>query len=420
MNNTYILNRKTGKIELHFEKSKYDALPADKKSLLKSNFLFSGKLKAWVSRAKFPNLYSAKRAAAELGFTEEEKVGERLSYAEQVAQQSERAEARADRYLGYAENAEKRGAELQKELNDRRGDIAFFTQPIIAGHSGSESFAKRRQRIYDRYDKGMEEYRKSEYFRDKAATAMATADNSKVKDPTYLNNRIKECESSIKKLRKNIAYYESILVRLEDPDSAESKSDRYTSEKVNGWLEDTLEMLDIQVDKLGYFQNCVEALGGFKFSKENIKPGYVVKIRNNCQFKILKANPKTVLARCLSTDMILTYDYAEIKEIVSAVEEKPKEKSEPHPYQKDDILVWNPHGGSRPIYAYQIVGVTEKSVQIRRIKQLENGKHLKDEFFENSKPLRRTPKVRFYSGTWFVTGERDCVLEKYVEDKGEA
>ena len=44
MNNTYILNRKTGKIELHFEKSKYDALPADKKSLLKSNFLFSGKL----------------------------------------------------------------------------------------------------------------------------------------------------------------------------------------------------------------------------------------------------------------------------------------------------------------------------------------------------------------------------------------
>ena len=43
MNNTYILNRKTGKIELHFEKSKYDALPADKKSLLKSNFLFSGK-----------------------------------------------------------------------------------------------------------------------------------------------------------------------------------------------------------------------------------------------------------------------------------------------------------------------------------------------------------------------------------------
>ena len=28
----------------------------DEKSLLKSNFLFSGKLKAWVSRAKFPDL----------------------------------------------------------------------------------------------------------------------------------------------------------------------------------------------------------------------------------------------------------------------------------------------------------------------------------------------------------------------------
>ena len=418
MNNTYILNRETGKIELHFEKSEYDALSADMKSLLKSNFLFSGKLKAWVSRAKFPNLYSAKRAAAELGFTEDEKVGERLSYAEQVAQQTERAEARADRYLGYAENAEKRGADLQKELNDRRGDTAFFTQPIIAGHAGSESFAKRRQQIYERYDKGMEEYRKSEYFRDKAATAMATAENSKIKNPTYLNNRIKECEASIRKLRENIAYYENILAKLEDPDSAESQSGRYTTEKVNGWLEDTLERLDIQVDKLGYFQNCVEALGGFKFSKGNIKPGYEVIIRHGSKYKILKANPKTVLARCLSTGMILTYDYAEIKEVVSAVEEKPKEETEPHPYKKDDILVWNPHD-SKPFYAYQVVSVTEKSVQIRQIKMDENSVPLKDEFLEGSKPLRRTPKVRVYSGKWFVPGERDCILEKYVEDKGE-
>lgn len=65
-------------------------------------------------------------------------------------------------------------------------------------------------------------------------------------------------------------------------------------------------------------------------------------------------------------------------------------------------------------------GSTEKCRSDSPHKELENGKPLKDEFFENSKPLRRTPKVRFYSGTWFVTGERDCVLEKYVEDKGEA
>ena len=84
MDKKYILNRETGKIELHFEKSEYEALPEDKKRVLRSNFLFSRTAQAWVSRAKFPNLYSAKRAAEELGFTEGEKVGERLTYAEQM------------------------------------------------------------------------------------------------------------------------------------------------------------------------------------------------------------------------------------------------------------------------------------------------------------------------------------------------
>lgn len=47
-----------------------------------------------MSRAKFPNLYGAKRVAQELGFTEEERVGERLTYEEQLERKKERAEAR--------------------------------------------------------------------------------------------------------------------------------------------------------------------------------------------------------------------------------------------------------------------------------------------------------------------------------------
>ena len=79
MEKKYILNRETGKIELHFEKSEYQEMPEDKKRILRSNYLFSRKAEAWVSRAKYPNLYSAKRAAEQLGFTEGEKVGERLN-----------------------------------------------------------------------------------------------------------------------------------------------------------------------------------------------------------------------------------------------------------------------------------------------------------------------------------------------------
>ena len=66
MEKKYILNRETGKIELHFEKSEYQEMPEDKKRILRSNYLFSRKAEVWVSRAKYPNLYSAKRAAEQL------------------------------------------------------------------------------------------------------------------------------------------------------------------------------------------------------------------------------------------------------------------------------------------------------------------------------------------------------------------
>lgn len=54
------------------------------------------------------------------------------------------------------------------------GDIAFFTQPIIAGHAGSQAFARRREKIFAQYEKGFEEYRKSGYFRDRARIARET------------------------------------------------------------------------------------------------------------------------------------------------------------------------------------------------------------------------------------------------------
>ena len=98
----YIFNLETTKIELHFEKADYTALSEEQKREIKSAFLWSNKSKCWVSRAKEPNLYRAKQVAEKLGFTAEQREGERLSYGEQLERQAERAEARADRYEGYA------------------------------------------------------------------------------------------------------------------------------------------------------------------------------------------------------------------------------------------------------------------------------------------------------------------------------
>ena len=68
MEKTYILNKETQKIELHFSKSEYQALSDSEKRELKSTYLFSGKAQAWVSRST-NNHYSALRVAEKLGFT---------------------------------------------------------------------------------------------------------------------------------------------------------------------------------------------------------------------------------------------------------------------------------------------------------------------------------------------------------------
>lgn len=415
MEKKYIYNLETGKIELHFDKADYDNLSDESKKELKSNFLWSRRANAWVSRAKVPNLYYAKMVAEKLGFTGEERVGERLSFADQMERKTERAEKRAERYEQYADNAEKRGAELQRDFNERRGDIAFFTQPIIAGHSGSESFGKRRQRIFERYDKGSEEYRKSDYFREKAATAMRTAENACLKDTSYLYNRIKECKASIKKIRNNIERYELIKAALESPkDYPNVYIGSYTLEKVDSYLDDALELFEATADKQGYYENCLEEIGGFKYSKDNIKSGYIVKIKRYGLFKVLKANPTTIVAKSLNRSSIIKFNYADITEIVSKEEETPKEEQETHPYKEGDILVYDPHGSKRYIYAYQVISVTSKTVQLRALKFDDERRPIKDCFTDGSKAIRRKPYVSTYSQQWMVCGQHEDALRRYV------
>jgi len=258
----YIFNLETTKIELYFEKSEYDVLTDEQKRNLKSAFLWSNRGKCWVSRAKEPNLWRAKAVAKKLGFTEEQREGERFTYAEQIERKSERAEERADRYDDYADNATKRGEQLQKPLNDMRGDTAFFTQPIIAGHSGSQAFARQRERMYNQYHKGFEEYRKSDYFKDRAAIARETTSTSKFSDPVYLDRRIKECKKEIRDREKNIVRYEKILSAIENGEKKEKKYSGgfYTIEETTSWIERELELVEKAIDKQGYLENCLDEL----------------------------------------------------------------------------------------------------------------------------------------------------------------
>jgi len=257
MSKHYVKNLETGKIELHFSKSEYQALSDELKKELKRSYLFSGTSKAWVSRS-IHNQWGAIETAKKLGFIEEKKIGERLSYEEQLERKQEKAEHRADRYDQYAENANNRGKAMQSELEKYRGDIAFHTQPIISGHAGSQAFGRRRQKIYDRYHKGFEEYRKSEYFQDRAETARQTANATQLKNPIYLNNRIEECNKSIRKLEKNLVYYDDILYKKNNNEEISSFYQEKTAEQIQGYLNDTIDKIEWQMDKLAFLQNCMD------------------------------------------------------------------------------------------------------------------------------------------------------------------
>ena len=427
MNKNYIHNLETNHIELHFDKSDYMSLTTEQKRDLKSSYLWSKVAGAWVSRST-KNHWSAIRTAEKLGFSEGGKVGERLSFEEELQRKAEKAEHRAERYEQYAENASKRGERLQAELNSMRGDIAFFTQPIIAGHAGSQAFARRREKMYNRHHKGFEEYRKSEYFQEKAETARKTADKTQLKNPIYLNNRIEECNKNIRQLEKNIVYFEDILYKKNNNDcNIPSFYENKTPEQIEVFMNDTLDKMEYELDKLAFFENAMEEIktvlqehGKKMYTKEDLKPGYLFRnYRFNTWAKIERVNNKTVTATYIEHPLNgfdASCPYAEIKE-VKIPEDWTEEKGIKNPFNIGDIVTRDGYGSGRIIAAFQIVKTSDKTVTIRQIK-VENNIPIANCFIADKKQERKTVKQDRQGN--YVLNDGSWYLYRYTSVKEEA
>lgn len=412
-----IKNQETQKIELHFEKSEYMEMSEAQKKDLKSAYLWSRCAGAWVSRST-SNHYWALQIAKKLGFdvNEIEKVGERLSYEEELNRKAEKAERRADRMEEYAYNAEKRAENLQSGWNRHRGDIAFLTQPIIAGHAGSQRFGRQREKIFDRYRKGFEEYRKSEYFRNRAETARGTASMAQLKDPVYLHNRIKECKATIAKLEKNIIAYEERLHRIENGEVIKNyNGDIIPAEKYQDWIEETLEKIEYYMDKQAFMENHLDEIGGIQFSKDNIKVGYIVGMKRWGRCEVVSAGPVNVTFKILTggaTGGVLTEPYAAIVEILEAKELEKKRID--NPYHVGDILTL--HYGmdtKNAVYrAYQVVKTTATGVKLQQI-AVENGKPVKDRFISDKQMQRKITKSKWSDFIGVYMDDRQ--LHKYEQ-----
>lgn len=327
MSNYYIRNKETGKIELHFDKETYMSLPDSDKQKIKSNFLFGRKTGAWISRCKFPNLYRAEEVARALGLENRGVEGETLTFAEKQERKAERAEARADRYDGYSDNAEKRGEALQRPIEDRHGDIAFFTQPNINTSSG-RAFTRQREKMWDAWERGFEEFKKSAYFADRASAARETARTAKQPESkAFCERRIAEAEKTIRAQRKHLEVYEGYLKQIEETGEAKGiYGSKISKERVFECIDRAEEIIEDAISKAIYYHEWIEKMGGIQFSKENVKPGYIIKVVNSAHafyrnrlFEVTSTGTKNVYIRDAETKRPYPeISYADIASVVKA------------------------------------------------------------------------------------------------------
>lgn len=327
----YFRNMETNKLELHFTREEYMALSNDQKSEVRSNFLFSKRSGAWVSRCKFPNLYRAEQVAIKLGLENAGSQGEKISFAEQQERKAERAERRAERMDKRAETAMKRGEDLQKPINDMHGDIAFFTQPNINTSAG-RAFTNRRNRMWSAWERGFEEFKKSEYYTERAEKARKTMETAKnPHDKAFCQRRIEEAEASIRKVRRNMEEYEGYKEQIEAGEKPHNKYGwevKVSIESINRELDRWNEMLDDYIDKVVYYREVIESLRGIGFTKENLHKGDLVRINRyrGCIVRIIRFGQKNVTFEFTEGNMKLANGafmqgkcaYAEIAEVVKS------------------------------------------------------------------------------------------------------
>lgn len=363
--NYYVFNKETQKLEMHFQKEDYLALSAELKREINNAFLFSGKSNAWVSRSKFPNLWKAEGVAKKLGLADGGKVGETLSFAEQMGRKSQRAEARAERYEARAGKAVERGEAMQKPINDMHGDIAFFTQPNINSSSG-RAFTRRREKMWAAWERGYEEFKKSEYYADRAKIARETADQTKPTDKGFICRRISDAEKTIRAQKKNLESYYSKLERIEQGEIIKriGSDNPITAEEIQGWIERSEQIMENAISKAIYYHECLEAVGGVSFSKENIKVGYIVDLDRWGKCKVTGTGKVNISYEILTggaAGMCGKASYAEIKSIVSE-----EIKMEPHPFKVGEtytVKVWS--GGEYIDKNYTIVKATDERVTLK-------------------------------------------------------
>jgi len=307
MNNYYVRNLETQKMELYFDRAMYQALPQDVKNDIKSNCLFSNSKKAWISRAKLDNLWRLERVLEKLQLEDGGTVGDKLSFAEQVEREQERA---ADRQETSEERAAKAEKESQQRYNHAHelGSIIPMGQPILVGHHSENGHRNLLKKIDNNMRKSCEADDKAAYYNNKASNAEKTATGAKFNDAGYLVNRIKECKKNIRTLER----------RLQGKFYHYDQPKEITETEKQHWDGRMAE----ETDKLNFFTAKLKELAVIKtvWDKETLAGKTEVLISGRWR-GLVRANPTTVSVEnsTFPTEELrrkypLKYNYGEVQD----------------------------------------------------------------------------------------------------------
>ena len=266
-------------------------------AILKANrFRWFPSIKAWgiaQSRDKLAKTWqinAAKTALEAAGFTVTVEIDEtdRRAFADAEAERYERAEDRAERMSGYAENAEARSNAAYQRAHQIADGIPFG-QPILVGHHSE----RRHRRDLDRIDSGMRtsiaEDRKATHFAERAETA------------DQFRARRESVPTTLRRIKKLEAEQRQAQRRLDGTDRFYD----YGNPASGAYRERLLILVADRDEQLAYWREHVrkaQAESGVKvWSAADFTKGDYVRFLG-CWYEVLRVNAKSLTIPAMIND----------------------------------------------------------------------------------------------------------------------
>lgn len=200
----------------------------------------------------------------------------RMSFADRLDAQKERAGERAER-LEERSGKHQATSDALWDKSRRIGDAIPFGQPIMVGHHSEGRHRRDIERITSASRKSIQEQAYAEHLAGRAEYNRNRAEGNH--SMSYMSNRLKEAETEIARLERDMAGEGSRGWDAGDPE---------TAKRLQPWLDEYKERAE-------YWKGKIADAGGMKYQHGDIQVGDTVR-RGSSWLKVIKANPTGVEA----------------------------------------------------------------------------------------------------------------------------